>query len=269
MPEKSRLDARLVSDALVESRQRARALILEGVVFVNGQRVDKVAHSVAADAQIEVRGAAIPYVSRGGLKLEKALATFPLSLSERVCMDVGASTGGFTDVMLQNGAKKVYSLDVGYGQLAWKLRTDLRVVVMERQNARNMQGDWFDETPDFAGMDVSFISIGKILPAMYSSLAGEADVVTLIKPQFEAGREKVGKNGVVRDAATHIEVIANSMRTAREVGFDINGLTFSPITGPKGNIEFLLYLTKGKGGAWAQDDDEIEAVQCVESVHFE
>lgn len=264
MPEKCRLDALLVETGLVESRQKAQALILEGLVFVENQRVDKVAQAVLRSAQIQIRGNALPYVSRGGLKLEKALLTFPIALAGKVCLDVGASTGGFTDCMLQNGASKVYSIDVGYGQLDWKLRNDQRVVTMERRNARAMAADWFTETPDFASMDVSFISIRKILPALYDVLSDQAELLTLIKPQFEAGREHVGKHGVVRSVEVRQEVIQACLQAARALGFAVRGLTFSPITGPKGNVEFLLYAQKGTKSAWPEEDDQQRALQCAQ-----
>ena len=240
---KKRLDVLLVERGLQESRQRAQAAIMSGEVFVAGQRVDKPGTAVAEDAEIEVKGG-LAYVSRGGLKLEKAMASFPIDLNGAVCADIGASTGGFTDCMLQNGAKKVYAIDVGYGQLDWKLRNDPRVVVMERTNARNMEPDWFTEAPDFASMDVSFISVKLILPGIYKSLREGAQAVILVKPQFEAGRGRVGKNGVVRDKDTHRQVVEDTARFALDTGFSIRQIDYSPITGPKGNIEFLLLLEK-------------------------
>ena len=244
MSKKTRLDVLLTERGLCESRQKAQATIMAGLVFVDGQRSDKPGTPVAEDASVEVRGHALRYVSRGGLKLEKAMQTFPITLEGKVCADIGASTGGFTDCMLQNGAAKVYAVDVGYGQLDWKLRNDPRVVVMERTNARNMEPDWFIEAPDFASMDVSFISVKLILPGIYKSLREGAQAVILVKPQFEAGRGRVGKNGVVRDKDTHRQVVEDTARFALDTGFSIRQIDYSPITGPKGNIEFLLLLKK-------------------------
>lgn len=244
MSKKTRLDVLLTERGLCESRQKAQATIMAGLVFVDGQRSDKPGTPVAEDASVEVRGHALRYVSRGGLKLEKAMQTFPITLEGKVCADIGASTGGFTDCMLQNGAAKVYAVYVGYGQLDWKLRNDPRVVVMERTNARNMEPDWFTEAPDFASMDVSFISVKLILPGIYKSLREGAQAVILVKPQFEAGRGRVGKNGVVRDKDTHRQVVEDTARFALDTGFSIRQIDYSPITGPKGNIEFLLLLEK-------------------------
>lgn len=244
MSKKTRLDVLLTERGLCESRQKAQATIMAGLVFVDGQRSDKPGTPVAENASVEVRGHALRYVSRGGLKLEKAMQTFPITLGGKVCADIGASTGGFTDCMLQNGAAKVYAVDVGYGQLDWKLRNDPRVVVMERTNARNMEPDWFTEAPDFASMDVSFISVKLILPGIYKSLREGAQAVILVKPQFEAGRGRVGKNGVVRDKDTHRQVVEDTARFALDTGFSIRQIDYSPITGPKGNIEFLLLLEK-------------------------
>lgn len=241
---KTRLDVAMAAQGLAESRQKAQAIIMSGLVFVDGKRVDKCGAQIADTAVIEVRGKTLRYVSRGGLKLEKAMQCFPLTLQDAVAMDCGASTGGFTDCMLQNGAKKVYAVDVGYGQLDWKLRNDPRVVVMERTNARNMEPDWFTEAPDFASMDVSFISVKLILPGIYKSLREGAQAVILVKPQFEAGRGRVGKNGVVRDKDTHRQVVEDTARFALDTGFSIRQIDYSPITGPKGNIEFLLLLEK-------------------------
>ncbi len=242
---KVRLDVEMVSRNLAPSREKARALILAGEVRVNGARADKAGQEIAEGAEITVVGDAIPFVSRGGLKLDKAIRTFPIDLKGRVCADIGASTGGFTDVMLQNGAKHVFSIDVGYGQLDWSLRNDPRVTVMERTNARFMEPGWFSEPVTFASIDVSFISLRLILPPLYQSMAEQGEVVALIKPQFEAGRAEIGKNGVVRDAAVHERVIREMLTFADSVGFSIEGLSFSPITGPKGNVEFLLYMQKG------------------------
>lgn len=247
MSEKKRLDVLLTERGLQESRQRAQAVIMSGEVFVNGQRVDKPGTAVAEDAQIEVRGGTLAYVSRGGLKLEKAMAAFPIDLNGAVCADIGASTGGFTDCMLQNGAQKVYAVDVGYGQLDWKLRGDPRVVCMERTNARYLTHEQIPQELDFASVDVSFISLGLILPALDGLLSPEGEAVCLVKPQFEAGREKVGKKGVVRDPAVHLEVLEAFLHHAKENHFTVLGITYSPIRGPEGNIEYLGYLRHGQG----------------------
>lgn len=248
-PKKIRLDILLVERGLASSREKAKAVIMAGDVFVNGQREDKAGTTFDPEKirTLEVRGAALPYVSRGGLKLEKALKVFPLVLSEKTCMDIGASTGGFTDCMLQNGAKKVYAIDVGHGQLDWKLRSDGRVVCMERTNFRYLTKEDLPEQADFASCDVSFISLTKILLPAGNLLKDDGEMVCLIKPQFEAGREKVGKKGVVRDKAVHREVICKVMDFADDIGFRIAGLSFSPIKGPEGNIEYLLYLRKEPG----------------------
>ena len=247
MSRKVRLDILLVERGLQETRQRAQAVIMSGQVFVNGQRLDKPGTAVDRSAQIEIRGETLRYVSRGGLKLEKAMALWPIALENAVCMDVGASTGGFTDCMLQNGAKKVYAVDVGYGQLAWKLRSDERVVCLERTNARYLSHELIPEEPDFSSVDVSFISLKLILPAIAGVLRDGGQAVCLVKPQFEAGREKVGKKGVVRDSAVHREVLENFLDHAGESGFTVLDLTFSPIQGPEGNIEYLGWLEKGPG----------------------
>ncbi len=241
---KKRIDILLVDMGYFESREKARRNIMAGNVFVDNQRVDKAGTAVRIDSEIRVKGKLIPYVSRGGLKLEKALKNFDLTLEEKVCMDIGASTGGFTDCMLQNGARKVYSVDVGYGQLAWKLREDERVVCMERQNIRYLDENLLDEKPDFASIDVSFISLRLVLPKAWELLNTDGRIVALIKPQFEAGREKVGKKGVVREKSTHIEVIDTVSQMAIGEGFKILDLDFSPIKGPEGNIEYLIYLEK-------------------------
>ncbi len=242
---KVRLDVEMTSRGLCPSREKARALILAGEVRVNGVRAEKAGQEISSDAEIVIVEDAIPFVSRGGLKLDKAVHTFPINLEGRICADIGASTGGFTDVMLKNGAKHVYSIDVGYGQLDWSLRNDPRVTVMERTNARFMTPEWFPEPVTFASIDVSFISLRLILPPLFQSMAEEGEVVALIKPQFEAGRAEIGKNGVVRDTAVHERVIREMLVFAEETGFTVRGLSFSPITGPKGNIEFLLYIQKG------------------------
>lgn len=242
---KKRLDLLVLESGSVPSREKAKALIMEGKVYVNGQKEDKPGTSFdPAKITLEVRDHEMPYVSRGGFKLAKAMKVFPIDLKGRVCMDIGASTGGFTDCMLQNGAVKVYAVDVGYGQLDWKLRSDPRVICMEKTNFRYMKPEDLDggERPSFASVDVSFISLSKILPAALQIVTPGGEMVCLIKPQFEAGREKVGKKGVVRDPKTHIEVIENVVNMAAGLSFDILGLDFSPIRGPEGNIEYLLYL---------------------------
>ncbi len=241
---KIRLDAALVERGLAPSREKAKAIIMAGIVYVNNQKSDKAGKDVKPDDVIEVRGNTLKYVSRGGLKLEKAMACFPLDLNNKVCMDVGASTGGFTDCMLMNGAVKVFSVDVGYGQLAWKLRTDERVVNLERTNFRYATSEQITEPIDFASVDVSFISLKHILPNLNSFLKDNGQAVCLIKPQFEAGREKVGKKGVVSDINTHLEVVEKVIDMAVENGFSVLGLEFSPVKGPEGNIEYLIYLVK-------------------------
>lgn len=239
-----RADVILTETGLAQSRERAKALIMEGVVYFGEVKVNKASDTFSDDAVLTVRENPIPFVSRGGLKLDKAVRKYGISLEGAVCLDVGASTGGFTDVMLKNGAKHVYAVDVGYGQLDWRLRSDARVTCMERHNARLMEPSWFEDTPVFASCDVSFISIKLILPRMYDCLTEDGSAVVLVKPQFEAGRNKIGKNGVVRDAATHFEVLTAAAGFAAECGFKIAAMDYSPITGPKGNIEYLLYLTK-------------------------
>lgn len=257
MSNKTRLDVLLVERGLQESRQKAQATIMSGLVFVAGQRVDKPGTSVLNDAAIEIRGNTLQYVSRGGLKLEKAMATFPIDLHGTICGDIGASTGGFTDCMLQNGASKVYAVDVGYGQLAWKLRSDERVVCMERTNARYLTHEQIPDELDFASIDVSFISLKLILPAVCGLLKEQGHVACLVKPQFEAGREKVGKKGVVRDPAVHLEVLEHFLDHAKEAGFAVLGLTYSPIRGPEGNIEYLGYLEKGP---WQETAFDLKAL---------
>ena len=244
MTEKTRLDIALFERGFAESREKAKALIMAGIVFVNNQKSDKAGNTVKPDDIIEVRGETLKYVSRGGLKLEKAVASFNISLEGCVCADIGASTGGFTDCMLQNGAKKVYSIDVGYGQLAWKLRNDERVVNLERTNMRKVTREQVPDEIDFFSVDVSFISLKLILPVARQLMAENAQAVCLIKPQFEAGREKVGKKGVVRDPAVHIEVVQNIFNFCLENGFDVLNLDYSPIKGPEGNIEYLIHLRK-------------------------
>ena len=257
MTNKKRLDVLLVERGLAESRQKAQATIMSGCVFVDGQRQDKPGTAISADAAVEVRGNTLRYVSRGGLKLEKAMELWPIDLTGAVCMDIGASTGGFTDCMLQNGAAKVYAVDVGYGQLAWKLRSDRRVVCLERTNARYLTHDQIPDEPDFASVDVSFISLKLILPAIGGLLKGGGQVVCLIKPQFEAGKEKVGKKGVVRDPAVHLEVLENFLTYAQESHFTVLGVTYSPIRGPEGNIEYLGCLLQGDRQAEIPDLEKL------------
>lgn len=241
---KERIDCALVNRGLIESREKAKAIIMSGIVFVNNQKCDKAGCTVNPDDKIEIRGEKLKYVSRGGLKLEKAVNSFSLDLNGLVCADIGASTGGFTDCMLQNGAAKVYAVDVGYGQLAWKLRTDNRVVNLERTNFRYVTREQVPDALDFASVDVSFISLSMILPVLNGLLKNGGKAVCLIKPQFEAGRENVGKKGVVRDKGVHISVINKIIDVAVNNGFSVLGLDFSPIKGPEGNIEYLCFLRK-------------------------
>lgn len=244
MSDKLRLDVALVEQNFVESREKAKALIMSGIVFVNNQKSDKAGNIIKPDDVIEVRGDTLKYVSRGGLKLEKAISSFFINLEGFICADIGASTGGFTDCMLQNGAKKVYSIDVGYGQLAWKLRTDERVINLERTNFRYVTDEQVPDKLDFASVDVSFISLSLILPVMRNLLKNDACAVCLIKPQFEAGKENVGKKGVVRDKKIHIAVIEKIIKLIEDNKFSLLGLDFSPIKGPEGNIEYLCYIKK-------------------------
>ena len=260
---KIRLDVLLVERGLEETRQRAQAVIMSGQVFVEGRRADKPGQSVAADASVEVRGG-LAYVSRGGLKLEKAMKAFPITLEGAACGDIGASTGGFTDCMLQNGARKVYAVDVGYGQLAWKLRSDPRVVCLERTNARYLSREQVPEALDFASVDVSFISLRLILPPLAALLREGGQIVSLVKPQFEAGRERVGKKGVVRDPAVHLEVLERYLDHAREAGLTVRGLTWSPIRGPEGNIEYLGFLEKGPA-----EQESFDLRELVDASHQE
>lgn len=253
MKQKERLDVFLTEQGLAESRAKAQALIMSGLVYVDGQKVDKPGYSVEASQKLELRGAGCPYVSRGGLKLEKALRDFRVDPSGCVCSDSGASTGGFTDCLLQQGARKVFAIDVGYGQLAWKIRNDPRVVCMERTNIRNVTLDELGEPLDLSVVDVSFISLKLVLPVIYSLLKPEGQVLCLIKPQFEAGKDKVGKKGVVRDPNVHREVLQGFLDTAAEIGFTVKNLTFSPVKGPEGNIEFLGHLSKAAGERFAPD----------------
>ena len=243
---KERLDILLVDKGICTSRERAKTNIMAGLIFVDGQRVDKAGEKVSVDADIVFKGEELKYVSRGGLKLEKAMNTFGIDLTNKVCMDIGASTGGFTDCMLQNHASKVFSVDVGYGQFAWKLRTDERVVCMERTNIRYVTPEEIGVPLDFASIDVSFISLRTIMPAVKNLLGDKGEVVALIKPQFEAGREKVGKKGVVRDIEVHLEVVNKIVNFLIENDFNVLGLSFSPIKGPEGNREYLVYFTKDK-----------------------
>ena len=264
---KKRLDILLVEKGLAESREKAKTIIMSGIVYVDGEKEDKAGSTFPEEAEIEVRGKTLRYVSRGGLKLEKAMTSFPIELEGKVCMDVGASTGGFTDCMLQNGAVKVYSVDVGHGQLAWSLRNDPRVVCMEKTNIRYVTPKDIEEAVAFASVDVSFISLSKVLPPLRELMTDAAECVCLIKPQFEAGREKVGKKGVVREKSTHIEVIENVLQFTLGFGFEVLGLDFSPIKGPEGNIEFLIWLRKTKetveeGSFWKE-----KAADTVRKAH--
>jgi len=266
MIEKKRLDCLVFEQGLAPSREKARALIMAGQVYVDNQKADKPGTMLPVGTAIEVRGNTLAYVSRGGLKLEKAMKEFPIQLDDCVCMDIGASTGGFTDCMLQNGAKKVYSIDVGYGQLAWSLRTDERVVNLERTNARYLTAEQVPDTIDFFSVDVSFISLTLILPAVRPLLKDGGQAVCLIKPQFEAGKEKVGKKGVVRDKAVHQEVIEKIVTFAMGNGYTVKGLTFSPVKGPEGNIEYLIYLEKAETPQLFIDTDISKLVEESHSV---
>ena len=258
---KIRLDQYVFEQGYTESRQRAQALIMAGVVYVNNQKVDKAGYSVKDTDKVEVRGKDLKYVSRGGYKLEKAMEMYDLHLENKICMDIGASTGGFTDCMLQNGAQKVYSVDVGYGQLAWKLRTDERVVNMEKTNIRNVTTEDIDEKINFFSVDVSFISLKHIFPVAFAISEDDVTGVCLVKPQFEAGKEKVGKKGVVRDSAVHKEVIVNVMEYAHQNGFAVRELTYSPIKGPEGNIEFLIVVTKKEADNLVDENKVDEVVK--------
>ena len=256
---KIRLDVLLTEKGLAESRERAKALIMAGQVYIDNQKCDKPGQQVNEEAEPEVRGSTLKYVSRGGLKLEKAMQEFPITLDGKTAMDIGASTGGFTDCMLMNGAAKVFAVDVGYGQFAWKLRQDARVVNMERTNIRYVKKEDIGCELDFASIDVSFISLRLVLPVVYDLLKESGEVVALIKPQFEAGREQVGKKGVVKDIKVHYQVIENVTAVAREIGFYPAGLSFSPIKGPEGNIEYLIYLKK-------HECDDIVSDELIKSV---
>ena len=256
---KVRLDQLVFDLGFTESRERAKTTIMSGLVFVDGQRADKPGMPVSPEANIEVRGVALPFVSRGGFKLDKALKVFPVDPAGKHCIDCGASTGGFTDVLLQHGAEKVYAVDVGYGQLAWKLRTDERVVNLERTNLRYVTEEQIPELLDLAVMDVSFISIRLVMPAVKNLLKPGADFICLIKPQFEAGREEVGKKGVVRDKAVHEDVVRGVIEFAPTLGFSVMGLDYSPIKGPEGNIEYICYLKNGEYDAPAVDVSAVVA----------
>ena len=253
MSSKKRLDVAMVERGLAESRQKAQAVIMAGQVFVDGQRVDKAGAPVTEARAIEVRGRALPYVSRGGLKLEKAMQLWPIALNGAVCADIGASTGGFTDCMLQNGAQKVYAVDVGYNQLDYRLRTHPQVVCMERTNARYLTQEQIPDLLDFFSVDVSFISLNLILPALRPLMKETGEGVCLVKPQFEAGKEKVGKKGVVRDPEVHLEVLEHFLEHAAHAGFFVKDITFSPIRGPEGNIEYLGYLSVRQGEEYSGD----------------
>ena len=262
---KERLDVLLVKRNLADSREKAKAIIMSGNVYVDGQKEDKAGSNFPAEAVIEVRGNTLKYVSRGGLKLEKAMENFDVTLAGKICMDVGSSTGGFTDCMLQNGAVRVYAVDVGHGQLAWKLRNDERVVCMEKTNIRYVTPEDVADKINFSSIDVSFISLTKVLGPVKELLADDGQIVCLIKPQFEAGREKVGKHGVVRDSAVHLEVIEKVIDFAISIGFEVLNLEFSPVKGPEGNIEYLLHLQKHTEGSYT--DVPFEAAQVVEKAH--
>ncbi len=263
---KERLDVLLVNRNLAESREKATAIIMSGIVYVDGQKEDKAGTMFEDTVSVEVRGHTLAYVSRGGLKLEKAMTHFGVTLNGKICMDVGASTGGFTDCMLQNGAVKVYSVDVGHGQLAWKLRNDERVVCMEKTNIRYVTPEDIPDRIQFASIDVSFISLTKVLGPVKELLTEDGQIVCLIKPQFEAGREKVGKKGVVREKSTHLEVIESVIAFAKSIGFGILNLEFSPIKGPEGNIEYLLYLQNHPELA-DEKGVEIDPKMIVEEAH--
>ena len=263
---KERLDVLLVNRNLAESREKAKAIIMSGIVYVDGQKEDKAGTMFEDTVSVEVRGHTLAYVSRGGLKLEKAMTHFGVTLHGKICMDVGASTGGFTDCMLQNGAVKVYSVDVGHGQLAWKLRNDERVVCMEKTNIRYVTPEDIPDRIQFASIDVSFISLTKVLGPVKELLTEDGQIVCLIKPQFEAGREKVGKKGVVREKSTHLEVIESVIAFAKSIGFGILNLEFSPIKGPEGNIEYLLYLQNHPELA-DEKGVEIDSKTIVEEAH--
>lgn len=261
----NRLDIEMVNRGLIESREKAKALIMSGVVYLNEQKALKCGDKVKDGDKIEIRGQKLPFVSRGGLKLDKAIKSFGINLSDCVCMDIGASTGGFTDCMLQNGASKVYAVDVGYGQLAWKLRNNPKVINMERTNIRYIDFDKITDKVDFISIDVAFISLKLVLPVAQKILTNDGKMVALIKPQFEAGREEVGKKGVVRNIAIHQKVIKDILDFTKEIGLSIEGLDFSPIKGPEGNIEFLMYLSKKAETTCNVSDDDI--INITEESH--
>lgn len=264
---KERLDVLLVERNLALSREKAKAIIMSGIVYVEGQKEDKAGTFFDNTVSIEVRGNTLPYVSRGGLKLEKAMNHFAISLNDKICMDIGSSTGGFTDCMLQNGAKKVYAVDVGHGQLAWKLRQDERVVCMEKTNIRYLKPEDIEDQIGFASIDVSFISLTKVLEPARNLLIAGGEIVCLIKPQFEAGREKVGKKGVVREKETHLEVINRVVDYASTIGFNILHLEYSPIKGPEGNIEYLLHLRENTEKAVDDINTIVDPEQVVMDAH--
>ncbi len=262
---KERLDVLLVNRGLAASREKAKAIIMSGSVYVDGQKEDKAGQTFPEEANIEVRGSTLKYVSRGGLKLEKAMECFDVSLTGKICMDVGSSTGGFTDCMLQNGAVKVYAVDVGHGQLDWKLRNDPRVICMEKTNIRYVKPDDIEDRIQFSSIDVSFISLTKVLGPVKELLTDDGEIVCLIKPQFEAGREKVGKHGVVRDASVHKEVIDMVMNYAVSINFEVMNLEFSPVKGPEGNIEYLLHLLKHQSGDYS--NIPVDSGEIVRKAH--
>ena len=264
---KERLDILIVNKGLADSREKAKAIIMSGIVYVDGQKEDKAGSMFEETANIEVRGATLKYVSRGGLKLEKAMTHFGVQLKDKICMDVGSSTGGFTDCMLQNGAVKVYAVDVGHGQLDWKLRNDPRVVCMEKTNIRYVVPEDIQEKPAFSSIDVSFISLTKVLGPVRNLLTEDGEIVCLIKPQFEAGREKVGKKGVVRDPAVHEEVIEKVRDFAMSISLEPCHLSFSPIKGPEGNIEYLLHLKKRLEGTEVPDSLTVKVEDVVAQAH--
>lgn len=263
---KERLDVLLVKRGMAESREKAKAVIMSGIVYVDGEKEDKAGTTFQENAVIEVRGSTLRYVSRGGLKLEKAMTHFGVTLEGKVCMDVGSSTGGFTDCMLQNGAIKVYAVDVGHGQLAWKLRNDERVVCMEKTNIRYVTPEEIGDPIEFSSIDVSFISLKKVLGPVKALLTEEGEIVCLIKPQFEAGREKVGKKGVVREKSVHLEVIQGVISHAEGIGFEALHLEYSPIKGPEGNIEYLLHL-KNHQTTGTYPEGNLDPEQVVEEAH--
>lgn len=265
MSTKERLDVLLVNRGLFESREKAKTAIMAGQIFIGTVCVDKAGTKVAIDADIHVKGNTLPYVSRGGLKLEKALTMYPIDLTDAVMVDIGASTGGFTDCALQNGARKVFAIDVGYNQLAWKLRQDSRVINMEKQNIRTVTPEQLGELSDFISIDVAFISLDKVLPVAVTLLKDSGSLVALIKPQFEAGRDKVGKGGIVRDKAVHKEVLDRILHVAEDAGLYLHGLTYSPIKGTEGNIEFLGFFTKQAANAIAITSELLDNV--VEEAH--